>query len=184
MDLCGTEKRLWVGKDKYIVGDVLHSECVIRGRGTACYKVHRKSEPLTHLTHYVVKDSWVDVSRTEREENVLEFLRGMCGVPVLIDKCVVAIGPDGQADTTARFRAALCSTSDPVWKLHGKDSSVMQIENREHRHIVMSPVGRRLEYFTSLLNFAKSVEGVSLSTSINELLRLMLNTDITFALAQ
>lgn len=158
---------LFVGNNKYIIDDVLYMEGVIRGRGTTCYKVHLERD---ETVHYVVKDSWVDMSQEEREEEILAAIAGMPGVPKLIDHTVVHC--NGIPDRTSYFREPLVARkrastrpgSKKVWKW--KKSRYDKVEIREHRRIVIGPFARKLVDFPCLLGFTMIIRDIAQGTLI------------------
>ncbi len=72
------KKEIQVGEEWYNIIDVIHLEGVLRGRGTICYHVEKDG------MDYVVKDSWVDTSRTDREADILEKLKDLEHVPRVV----------------------------------------------------------------------------------------------------
>ncbi len=54
------KKEIEVGGEWFNIVDVIHVEGILRGRATVCYHVEKDGKD------YVVKDSWVDISRNDR----------------------------------------------------------------------------------------------------------------------
>ena len=101
---------------------------LIHGRGTSGWHVHIKKKD------YVIKDSWVHVSRVNHEMDILEKIKGLKGVPHLITAWTVKIR--GVSDRT--------DTCHPV-PLDTLSSNV-----RVHRQILMQPVGIPLSELKSI----------------------------------
>lgn len=183
-----------VGGESYDFDDVLYVESVIRGRGTACYKITKESE--THL----VKDSWVDDSRDYKEGQILDFLgdnfahRQTMGqragaegdgdpdpsghegtaeeYPADFDllrhiPCIVVDEPvefEGRADSTLALREAHLTVTEGE---DGKDirswtnPKLKVIEIRQHRRIMIKPVGRKLEDFSCLGELVKGLSHIA-----------------------
>ncbi len=162
VSLSNGKGHLLVDSTKYIIDDLLYAEGVIRGRGTVCYKVHR---PGRENVHYVVKDSWVDTSRLEKEEQILRRLAGVKGVAKLVQHAPVRI--NNILDSTARFRIPLISkktitsaiSSKQIWKW--KKPVFNKVEIREHHRIVIAPYAQKLEDFPSLIGFTTIIRDIS-----------------------
>lgn len=172
-DDAGKTGRIHFKGQDYVFRDVLHVEGVIRGRGTVVY----------HVVHpdgdFVIKDSWVDISREESEADVLQALRNVPRVPRLIGHEIVHI--DGQEDTTMRIRESLLSRSTDslgtvtwTWRspVHSKT------ELREHCRIATTPVGRPLLKFRSLKELLSSLRDSALSTFRDSLIAIVISNFI------
>lgn len=155
-----------VGSTQYIIDDVLYVEGVIRGRGTVCYRAHHESEPAVYL---VIKDSWIDTSREEREFEILRKLDDVPGIPKLVNHCTFYIdgNPNSGSVTTARFRSQfllrsyLSQDSTAVYYTWG-NKDYANIEIREQHRIVTNPFGMRLEDFPSLIAFVRAIRDIAI----------------------
>ncbi|KAH8113473.1 hypothetical protein DFH11DRAFT_1510273 [Phellopilus nigrolimitatus] len=139
---------------KYEIERIIYVESSLRGRGTVCYLA------ILDGKKYVIKDSWVDISRQSPEHQILKQLRGVAGVPTIAAYEVVKIGQE--KDTTKRFRKFLKKTKffnarELAWR------RILAIaENREHRRIVMTPYGDSLETFSSLIELVSGIRDLVL----------------------
>ncbi|KAH8109305.1 hypothetical protein DFH11DRAFT_1881400 [Phellopilus nigrolimitatus] len=139
---------------KYEIERIIYVESSLRGRGTVCYLA------ILDGKKYVIKDSWVDISRQSPEHQILKQLRGVAGVPTIAAYEVVKIGME--KDTTKRFRKFLKKTKffnarELVWR-----RILAKAENREHRRIVMTPYGDSLETFSSLIELVSGIRDLVL----------------------
>jgi hypothetical protein len=119
-----------VNKSEYEILKELHIGYSIRGRGTVCLRV---KSPETG-TEYIVKDSWVDINRTEKEWQLLEKGHDIDGVAHLVDRWDVVV--DGKNDTTEAFTA-----------------NIPEIEVRQHHRLLLKECGLPLEQFETLREF-------------------------------
>lgn len=146
------EMQVFKDKKWYPIVDVLHVEGTIHGRGTVCYKI---TNPYGgDWKEAVVKDCWADTTRDHPEDHNLAQIEGVEGTPKLISTWTVEDDVLG-VHTTARFRPGVVEAIEAEagkrttyeWKL-GKHNN---IEIREQRRIVMTPVGIPIQHFTSLI---------------------------------
>jgi hypothetical protein len=79
----------------------------ILGRGTHVYLARPQDTPSSEPL-LVVKDCWQQIDR-EKEEDILQGLKGVAGVPPLLYK----VAPD-RFDTTIKIRRGLISTCDTI----------------------------------------------------------------------
>ncbi|KLO13796.1 hypothetical protein SCHPADRAFT_997111 [Schizopora paradoxa] len=73
---------------KYSVEDVVYTKSGVFGRGTVCFKVTRgEGQSVT----YALKDAWVDVSRAQKEVEILRELNklNITHIPKIIDHAIV-----------------------------------------------------------------------------------------------
>jgi hypothetical protein len=161
----GVVKSLVVGGKKYQVEEELFRSESVRGRATKCWRVSRSEGGV--VDRFVVKDSWVDIRRTQSEIMTLTRIRSdrLCegqGVPHLVCGEDVRV-PTGShlapifvIDSTARRRVTLAKGED---------------EERVHRRLLMGPVGTRITNFRSLKElvgaFIDVVQGMLHSNFIN-----------------
>lgn len=84
-----------------VLGNI-HADIDVLGRGTMCFQVEH---PADHTT-CVLKDTWVDVEKTEKEGEILQKLNdlGVTNIPTYVDSEVVHV--DGRVDSTKDIRAA------------------------------------------------------------------------------
>ncbi|TDL15327.1 hypothetical protein BD410DRAFT_691355, partial [Rickenella mellea] len=125
VDLINNE--IYVKGMKYQIDSIIYQEPSLRGRGTICFKVYVNGKL------YVIKDSWVDMSRAVKEWELLDEIKGIANVAEVIDHEVVQIGND--EDSTARD-LNLVTTSHNV-------------EIRNHVRMVISPYGSHIYQFRS-----------------------------------
>lgn len=138
------KKEIEVDGDWYEIIDVIHVEGVLRGRATICYHVRKDGQD------YVVKDCWVDASRTDREADVLEKLKGLKHVPEVVKN--VAVMFNNKPDTTAYFR--------PPKKGETSSGKYKDVEIREHRRILLKPLARKLSDFRDLVELLTAVRDI------------------------
>ncbi|KAH8120615.1 hypothetical protein DFH11DRAFT_78476 [Phellopilus nigrolimitatus] len=131
------------------ITDVINQECVVLGRGTICLKV--KDEKGNIL---VVKDSWVDQSRRDKEFELMAKVVGVKGIAQLVKHEHVKV--NGKPDDTSTVRAFMMETIDwkgklvERWTTDQKWIHFESIELRDHYRISMTPFGDSLEDFDSL----------------------------------
>lgn len=160
----GKAKSLMIGGKRYQVEEELFRSESVRGRATKCWRVSRSEGGI--VDQFVVKDSWVDVRRTQSEIMTLTHICNdhLCegqGVPRLIcgEDVRVPTGPHLAPifiiDSTARRRVTLAND---------------QAEERVHRRLLMGPVGIRITNFRSLKElvgaFIDVVQGIFRSSLI------------------
>ncbi|KLO05489.1 hypothetical protein SCHPADRAFT_896216 [Schizopora paradoxa] len=165
INLKNGEGDLYVGKNRYIIDDIIYVEGVIRGRGTVCYNVH---PPGNKKLKYVVKDSWVDVSRRLREHHVLKRLANVKGIVRLVDHAVVPSKKLGKRANTSFFRRPLVYRITVSGK-RGKQWAWKKdlydvVEMREHHRIVISPYVKKVVDFPHLVGFTTIMRDVAIST--------------------
>jgi hypothetical protein len=134
--LDGPRRYIEVEDAHYRIVETLFISDMIRGRGTICYHASRGGKD------FVIKDIWANMDTKPTEAEILNHLRdsGVQGVPVFERAAVVK--NNGEADTTAQARSCIPNTGP----LHRR---LAQIERREHRRIVMSPLAKPLYEFRS-----------------------------------
>lgn len=132
-------KTIQVGEEWYDIIDVLHVEGALRGRGTVCYHVRKDGKD------YVVKDSWVDTSREDREPKVLASLSGLKHIPKVIKDCPVYY--KGEPDKTSLFRESEA----------GKTCTA---EIREHRRMLLEPCAHKISDFRDLVELLTAIRDV------------------------
>lgn len=144
VDIRGEEKRIEVDGEWYDIVDVIHVEGVLRGRATICYHVQKDGQD------YVVKDCWVDLSRQDKEADILEKLKGLEHVPEVVKNVPVMF--NGKPDTTAHFRRPKPGDETP--------GSYKNVEIREHRRILLKPLARKLSDFRDLVELITAVRDI------------------------
>ncbi|EIN09894.1 hypothetical protein PUNSTDRAFT_44122 [Punctularia strigosozonata HHB-11173 SS5] len=85
---------------KYDIEKVMHMDNTLRGRGTIILQVRSGPESTS-----IIKDSWVDVSRPEKEHEILEKAKDVEGIVHMIDFERVEI--NGIVDSTKIIRDKL-----------------------------------------------------------------------------
>ncbi|KLO06778.1 hypothetical protein SCHPADRAFT_882422 [Schizopora paradoxa] len=78
---------------KYSVKNVVHAETGILGRGTVCLEVTDDLAEPSKKTTYALKDAWVDVSRAQKEAQILTKLNALniSNIPILVRHEVVQV---------------------------------------------------------------------------------------------
>ncbi|KAI6036762.1 hypothetical protein BKA83DRAFT_4120447 [Pisolithus microcarpus] len=128
-----TLKVAWTIKVKnhlYAILGCIFASNVIQGRATSSWHVRN-----THGAHFVVKDYWMHRGRRHTEEEMLNKIKGLKGVPTLDVAWMVQI--DGNDKMTALLQPA---------SIFGNTS----FETHIHRHLLMTPVGHLLLEFSLL----------------------------------
>lgn len=170
----GDDLFVTVGGVEYKVKNIYH-EPGIKCRGTDCYR----GESQTDGSLVVVKDSWVDISRTETEVDILEKLNeneekdlctpdGVRVIPKLVSHEVLKTRRPGPVngttifvdDTTAIFRHERVEREhgEAKWAWNSKDKTKSEI--RVHCRVVMSPFGMKIENFKSLKGLMRAFSDV------------------------
>ncbi|KLO14985.1 hypothetical protein SCHPADRAFT_825534 [Schizopora paradoxa] len=132
-------KSILVGENWYEILDVIYVEGALRGRGTVVYQVQKDGQL------YVVKDSWVDTSREDREPQILKSLEGLDHIPEVVEDYAVLY--NGVPDTTRLFRESEA----------GKG---FKSEIREHRRLLLKPCARKLSDFRDLVELLTAIRDV------------------------
>lgn len=145
---------------KYPIQDIVYTEGVIRGRGTACYEVR-----LEDGSSALVKDNWVDMARVEREAEILKSLADIEHhqyIPEVLKNEVVQF--QGEDDTTARIRKSLLRkvVKDGKVTWEWLDEKCKNNEIRRHERILLTPFGMRIENFRSLEELLNAIKHVAL----------------------
>lgn len=151
VEIRGESKRIEVDGEWYNIIDVIHVEGVLRGRATICYHVRKDGQD------YVVKDCWVDASRTDREADILEKLKGLEHVPEVIKNVPVLF--EGKPDTTAHFRRSRNKDGSP--------GTYKSVEIREHRRMLLKPLARKLSDFRDLVELLTALRDIVDSESFH-----------------
>ncbi|KLO15184.1 hypothetical protein SCHPADRAFT_825139 [Schizopora paradoxa] len=132
-------KSILVGDNWYEILDVIYVEGALRGRGTVVYQVQKDGEL------YVVKDSWVDTSREDREPQILQSLADLEHIPKVVENYAVIY--NGEPDTTSYFRQSEAGKS-------------FKSEIREHRRLLRKPCARKLCDFRDLVELLTAIRDV------------------------
>lgn len=136
----GDKKEIELDGEWYEIVEVIHLEGVLRGRATICYHVRKDGED------YIVKDSWIDVSRKDREADILEKLKGSKHVPEVVKSVPVQF--NGKTDSTAYFRK------------NTKDGKIGNVEIREHWRMLLKPRARKLTDFRDLVELLTAIRDI------------------------
>ena len=115
-----------VGPMIYTIIRQLFFNFLLCGQGTSGWHVWRDGED------YVIKDLWTHASRVNQEEDILNKIHGMKGVPQLVAAWTVKIA--GSDDRTDTRRSSFPSLSGI----------------RVHRRLAMQPVGVPLSDFKTI----------------------------------
>lgn len=133
----GRVKAIHVNGHRYEVVYLIYSLQSMIGRGTTIWLVTHKKK------YYILKDSWIQESRVGSEINFLGKLkddRVLEGhVPHIVEGEDVCVG--GSVDSTGRYRTK-------VGGLH---------DARTHRRLVMSPIGKQITSFESIVEFISAL---------------------------
>ena len=155
-----------VNGHRYEIVQLLHVECVIRGRATVCFKVKKRVEVMKdgvrveREKHFVVKNGWVNRSRKLKEPHILKALneKSVKGIPTLEES---EIFTETTWDMFMIMTAHL--TEDERMKL-GEE-----LEPRQQVRVAMGPVGSSILEFKSrkelVHGFLSIVEGEYMSRS-------------------
>lgn len=164
--LRGEKRQIFVNKEWYDIVEIIHVESVLRGRATVCYHV-RKDEK-----DYVVKDTWVDESRKEKESDILKRLNESANIEhvprIIADEPVLH---NNERDTTRFLRESAIAKNPKVLR---------NIEIREHRRMLIEPFAQRLEDFRTLIDLLVAMKDIAIgehtkSTGKHELISNYLN---------
>jgi hypothetical protein len=108
----------------------LHIGHDIHGRGTICLRVKSTEDGI----EYVVKDSWIDKRRAEKEWELLEKGHDIDGIAHVVEHWNVIV--DGKEDTTEAFTA-----------------NTPGIEVRQHQRLLLKECGLPLYQFETLREY-------------------------------
>ncbi|TDL22898.1 hypothetical protein BD410DRAFT_787708 [Rickenella mellea] len=123
IDLVKNEIR--VNGKAYPIDSVIYQEPSLRGRGTVCFRV------VIDGGFGVVKDGWVDKSRTDKEWSLLEEAEGVENVAQMVDHEILQF--QGAADSTEKDLSFVKKSHD--------------IEIRTHVRLVVTPYGTPIYNF-------------------------------------
>ncbi|KAG2145919.1 hypothetical protein DEU56DRAFT_753972 [Suillus clintonianus] len=125
--------KMTVNQNEYELLKVSFSHQGLIGRGTVCY-----------LDEYIIKDHWVTGGKDVvlNEVKMLEALKGVPGVPRLVEYWLVEMVPD-QVDNTQSYRQ----------KIHSSTAGMY----RTHIHLVLKPRARPLHEFRSRKELVKAL---------------------------
>ena len=112
-------------------------ECHGPGRGTIIYLAEREGK------QYIIKDHWVE--NPQQEAVMMTHMKGIRGIPQLVDSWVVEIRP-GVADVTSRYRS--------------EERRVSMKAIRTHVRKVMSPRGRPLIKFRTKRELVQCIRDI------------------------
>ncbi|EIN09909.1 hypothetical protein PUNSTDRAFT_133682 [Punctularia strigosozonata HHB-11173 SS5] len=121
---------------KYDIEKVVHMDNTLRGRGTIILQVRSGPESTS-----IIKDSWIDVSRPEKEHEILEKAKDVEGIVHMIDFERVEI--NGIVDSTKIIRDKL-----GVATKMGRQAD-REPETREHYRLVLKESGVSLRHFAT-----------------------------------
>ncbi|KAG2031104.1 hypothetical protein BDR03DRAFT_876732, partial [Suillus americanus] len=140
-----------VGDKTYCIIKPIFARATIRGRATMCWHVQ---DPDTcndiiirgkwpkHPRFYVVKDTWCIAARSRVEEEILEMLKDIRGVPKLIKSWDIQVS--GCPDTTGPHQKTLPPGTNVA-------------ELRIHRCLVMEPYAVPITYFSRRMELLKCI---------------------------
>ena len=131
---------IWVRDVRFEILEVLFSSGGFLGRGTVIY-LARRGEEL-----YIIKDHWVE--NPLQEAKMMKRMKGVRGVPKLIDSWTVKILP-GVVDVTSRYRS--------------EESHIHMKSIRTHVRTATSPRGRLLSKFRSKRELVQCVRDILIS---------------------
>ena len=149
-DIDGSQRHIEVNGDRYDIVEVLHTESVIRGRGTVCFKVKKDDQ------FFVIKNGWVDKTREVQEPGILEQLH-KCNIPN-----VTKIKSSQTSTVTTRDEYDKCVELKYVRKRKAEEKP-LKLDNRMQLRAVLEPFGKSILEFSSLAEllhaFINIVEG-------------------------
>lgn len=170
-DMMTGEMRLDDSDLWFPITEVLHVEGTLVGRGTICFKIcNVKSDE--EWDEGIVKDCWTesDETRQESEAEILEKIKGVKGVPKVFSYWTVEDSATG-VHTSARFRLGVVEeTTDgdaenqrPTykWKIKNKNKIMIRVQCR----MLIVPVGKPIQHFSSLVVLLAVLQDIVLSTS-------------------
>ncbi|EJD02666.1 uncharacterized protein FOMMEDRAFT_167854 [Fomitiporia mediterranea MF3/22] len=151
------DKEGWIvvkiqGEECMCAEDPLYVEKSVRGRGTACFETVYLGEPA------VIKDAWVDDSRSQLEHEILEKVKDVEGIVKMVDYEIVQVPNEDDVlvnDTTSENRKALMN--DVLSKTKAKWS---EFATRTHWRIMLQPCGGPLEGFANLKELLLAIKDV------------------------
>ena len=147
---------IWVRDIRYEILEVLFSSGGFLGRGTVIY-LARRGEEL-----YIIKDHWVE--NPLQEARMMKQLKGIRGVPNLVDSWVVEVRP-GVVDVTSRYRP--------------EEARIHMKSVRTHARAVISPRGRQLSKFRTKRELVQCLRDILTSKYIFSLARSLANMKIS-----
>jgi hypothetical protein len=133
----GSIRRITAGGKVYAVKSTVHAVRGVVGRST---RVWFAINPTTN-EKVAIKDSWAHQARAVTEEEHLNHLKGIQGVPTLVWGGTVQIH-DPKDSSQMRF-----VDDNTMWIREGFSD---EYSFRVHRRLVLSPVGEKLSSFSSL----------------------------------
>lgn len=135
--------KITVNRNEYELLKVLFSHQGLVGRGTVCYLVRRDGQ------EYIIKDHWVtgDKDVILNEVNMLEALKGVPGIPQLVEYWLVEMAPD-EVDDTQMYRQKIYSSTAGMY--------------RTHVRLVLKPRARPLHEFRSRKELVKAIRDIVL----------------------
>ncbi|KAJ7084039.1 hypothetical protein B0H15DRAFT_951785 [Mycena belliarum] len=124
---------------KYTLVKTLFISDVVRGRGTVCWHARHGGQD------FVIKDTWADASRVPTEAEILRKAQDVAGVPKVVADVVVEI--NGIRESTQNLRSIIKPASEgKAAKLY---RNFLEMDQREHRRLVLTPFGQPLSHFAS-----------------------------------
>ena len=139
---------IWIRDVRFEILEVLFSSGGFLGRGTVIY-LARHGEEL-----YIIKDHWVE--NPLQEAKMMKRMRGVRGVPKLIDSWTVKILP-GVVDVTSRYRS--------------EESHIHMKSIRTHVRTATSPRGRLLSNFRTKRELVQCLRDILISKNSLSLAR-------------
>jgi hypothetical protein len=135
--------KITVNKNEYELLKVLFSHQGLVGRGTVCYLARRDGH------EYIIKDHWVTGGKDVvlNEVKMLEALKGVPGVPRLVEYWLVEMAPD-QVDDTQLYHQKIYSSTAGMY--------------RTHVRLVLEPRARPLHEFRSRKELVKAIRDIVL----------------------
>ena len=134
-----------VNGNKYEIVQLLHVECVIRGRATVCFRVKKKVDKNVVSAgrdkHFVVKTGWVNHSQKLKEPDILKTLneRGVKGIPTVYESQIFGETTWGTFMEMTKF----------MTEIEQRDLGI-GLEDRQQVRVVTGPVGSSILEFKSL----------------------------------
>ncbi|EIN14714.1 hypothetical protein PUNSTDRAFT_130341 [Punctularia strigosozonata HHB-11173 SS5] len=126
---------------KYKIRDVLHIDDTLRGRGTIILKVRSDDDQTA-----IIKDSWIDVSRSEKECDILKTEKAKKTEGIVHMDDYERVQVDGVIDSTAIIR---CKVDAAPKKVQKKKKKGRKPEIREHYRLILREHGVSLTHFAT-----------------------------------
>jgi hypothetical protein len=133
--------KIRVKNNYYDILEVIFSSQGLVGRGTVCYRAKKDDE------EFIIKDHWVLEGQDNvlNEATMLDKMRGVRGIPDLIEHWLVEIAP-GMVDKTAKYRYGFPESTIGTF--------------RTHVRLVLKPRARPLHKFRTKVELVGAMQDI------------------------